>query len=128
MKSTGFIMLTVCMLALAFFVKFIIDDKNKKNQVIDVTVILLNNCELADEAFMVKSIPDGKKAKFENGITKLKLKRSSKVILSANDKFEGFHYSGVPVNVDNTVELIADCNFPDRLDNIFESLRDQFNN
>ena len=65
-------------------------------------------------------------AKFENGITRLRLKRSSKVMLAANDKFEGFHYSGVPTSVTDRVELVADCNYSGRLDNIFESLRNQF--
>ncbi len=110
----------------SIFINFIIKDIKKKNEIINVSVVLVNKCELADEAFMVSSIPENKTAKFENGITRIKLKRSSKLVLAANDKFEGFHYSGIPVEVSNRVELVADCNYSGRLDNIFESLRDQF--
>ena len=55
------------------------------------------------------------------------LKRSSKIKLQASDEFPGFHFSSLAVEVDREVDLIADCSNSDRLDNIFDSLKDQFN-
>ena len=126
MKITKIFLLFSALAIFTFFINYAIEDFRKKNEVINVSIILVNKCELADEAFMVNSIPENKIAKFENGITRLRLKRSSKVMLAANDKFEGFHYSGVPTSVTDRVELVADCNYSGRLDNIFESLRNQF--
>ena len=104
------------------FINYVAKDIQKNNETIDVYIVLINECELADEAFMVSSIPENKTAKFENGITRIKLKRSSKVMLSANDKFEGFHYSGIPIKVSERIELIAECDYTGRLDNIFDKL------
>jgi len=96
------------------------------NEIIKVHIKLINNCELYDKAFMVKSIPSGKIAKFQDKTATLFLERSSKVKLEANNSFPGFHFSSLPVKVDTNVDLIADCSNSERLDNIFDSLNEQF--
>ena len=55
------------------------------------------------------------------------LKRSSKLQLIASEDFPGFHFSNIQVDANYNTQLIADCTNSDRLDNIFDSLKKQFN-
>ena len=97
------------------------------NEVIKVNINLVNNCELYDRAFMVKAFPSNKTTKFKDKTATMFLTRSSKIKLEASDEFPGFHFSSIAVKVDYEVDLVADCSNSDRLDNIFDSLKDQFN-
>ena len=101
--------------------------KKYNNEIIKVSIKLVNNCELYDKAFMVKAFPSNKITKFKDKKAIMFLKRSSKIKLEASDEFPGFHFSSLAVKVDREVDLIADCSNSDRLDNIFDSLKDQFN-
>ena len=101
--------------------------KKYNNEVIKVSIKLVNNCELYDKAFMVKAFPSNKTTRFKDKKATMFLTRSSKIKLEASDEFPGFHFSSLAVKVDNQVDLIADCSNSDRLDNIFDSLKDQFN-
>ena len=101
--------------------------KKYNNEVIKVSIKLVNNCELYDKAFMVKAFPSNKKTKFKDKKATMFLTRSSKIKLEASDEFPGFHFSSLAVKVDHEVDLVADCSNSDRLDNIFDSLKDQFN-
>ena len=97
------------------------------NEIIKVHIKLINNCELYDKAFMVKAFPSNKTTKFKDKKATMFLTRSSKVKLEASDEFPGFHFSSLAVKVDYDIDLVADCSNSDRLDNIFDSLKDQFN-
>ena len=121
------IILSVLLLATTFGIVKIINFENKKNEVIKVKISLVNKCELYDKAFMVKAIPSQKTAKFSDGVAIMYLKRSSKVMLAVNDDYPGFHFTSIPKNVAYNTKLIADCSNSERLDNIFDSLRNQFN-
>ena len=101
--------------------------EKKKNQIIKVQISLINNCEFYDKVFMVKASPSGKTAKFTDKKAIMYLKRASKVKLVVSDEFPGFHFSSLPVDVSYNTKLIADCSNSDRLDNIFDSLKKQFN-
>ena len=85
-----------------------------------------NNCELVDGAFMVSTYPQKTNAFFENKKATMYLKRSSKVQLQASNKYEGFHYSSIPVKVKNNLILEANCSEEGRLEDIFDSLNKQF--
>ena len=76
---------------------------------------------------MVKAIPSGKTSKFTDKRAIMYLKRSSKVKLVVSDQFPGFHFSSLPADVSYNTKLVADCSNSDRLDNIFDSLKKQFN-
>jgi len=97
------------------------------NEIIKVEINLVNNCELYDRAFMVRAVPSNKTAKFKDKKATMFLTRNSKVKLEANNEFPGFHFSSLPANVNRKVDLVADCSKSERLDNIFESLKNQFN-
>ena len=103
------------------------NSKEYNNEVIKVSIQLVNNCELYDKAFMVKAFPSKKTIKFKDKKATMFLTRSSKIKLEASDEFPGFHFSSLAVKVDNEVNLVADCSNSDRLDNIFDSLKNQFN-
>ena len=112
---------------LAFLLVKLSELEKEKNEIIKVQITLDNKCELFDKVFMVKAIPSGKTAKFLNRKAEMFLTRSSKVQLFVSDEYPGFHFSSIPVNVSYNTKLIADCSNSDRLDSIFESLKNQFN-
>ena len=112
---------------LAFILVKLLELEKEKNEIIKVQITLDNKCELFDRVFMVKAIPSGKTAKFLNRKAEMFLTRSSKVQLFVSDEYPGFHFSSIPVNVSYNTKLIADCSNSDRLDSIFESLKNQFN-
>ena len=122
-----FSFITVFLLILFFGIFKLLKLEQKKNQIIKVQISLVNNCELYDKVFMVKASPSGKTAKFIDKRAIMYLKRASKVKLVVSDEFPGFHFSSLPVDVSYNTKLVADCSNSDRLDNIFDSLKRQFN-
>ena len=99
-----------------------------KQSYIDVTIKLLNKCEdLVDDAFMVVSTTEKKSAYFIDGIAKMILEENSKIRLEASLKYPGFAYDGIPKRISKEVTLVAECTTSDRLEGIFDSMREQFN-
>ena len=115
------------LLIISFGIFQLLKLEQKKKQVIKVQISLINNCELYDKVFMVKASPSGKTARFIDNKAIMYLKRASKVKLIVSDEFPGFHFSSLPVDVSYNTKLVADCSNSDRLDNIFDSLKKQFN-
>ena len=58
----------------------------------------VNNAQKFETAY-----PENKNAFFENKKATMYLKRSSKVQLQANNKYDGFHYSSIPVKVEENL-------------------------
>ena len=126
MRILKFLFFPFLFILFIFLIKYFIDKKEYDNQVIKVDIILKNNCELIDSAFMVSTYPENKNAFFENKKATMYLKRSSKVQLQANKKYDGFHYSSIPVKVQENLILEANCTEEGRLEEIFDSLNKQF--
>ena len=126
MRILKFLFFTFLFILFIFLIKYFINKKEYDNQVIKVDIILKNNCELIDSAFMVSTYPENKNAFFENKKATMYLKRSSKVQLQANKKYDGFHYSSIPVKVQENLILEANCTEEGRLEEIFDSLNKQF--
>ena len=126
MRISKFLFLPVLILLLVFLIRYLIEKQEFNNQIIKVDITLKNNCELIDSAFMVSTYPENKNSFFENKKTTMYLKRSSKVQLQANNKYEGFHYSSIPVKVKENLVLEANCTEEGRLEEIFDSLNKQF--
>ena len=126
MRISKFLFLLVLTILFVFLIKYLIKKQEYNNQVIKVDITLKNNCELIDSAFMVSTYPENKNSFFENKKTTMYLKRSSKVQLQANNKYEGFHFSSIPVKVEKDVILEANCSDEGRLEDIFNSLKEQF--
>ena len=126
MSLSKFLFLTIFFLTFVFLVKFYVEQEEYNNQIMKVNITLKNNCELIDSAFMVSTYPDEKYAFFENKKATMYLKRASKVQLKASNKYEGFHYSSIPVKVKKNLVLEANCTEEGRLEEIFDSLNNQF--
>ncbi len=126
MRISKFLFLPILILLFVFLIKYLIEKQEYNNQVIKVDITLKNNCELIDSAFMVSTHPENKNAFFENKKATMYLKRSSKVQLQANNKYDGFHYSSIPVKVQESLILEANCTEEGRLEEIFDSLNKQF--
>ena len=117
----------VTTLLIVYIVVQLFEIEKEKNKIIKVQITLDNKCEFFDKVFMVKAIPSGKSAKFIDKKAEMFLKKSSKVQLVVSDEFPGFHFTSIPVDVSYNTKLVADCSNSERLDNIFESLKNQFN-
>ena len=126
MSLKSALMMLLILLFLLTIGIFYFKHQKYQNQIIKVDIFLQNNCELIDAAFMVSSYPEGNTSYFENKKAIMYLKRSSKVQLQASNKYEGFHYSSVPVNVENNLVLEANCTEEGRLQDIFKSFKEQF--
>tara|TARA_Y100000590_G_scaffold429887_1_gene542903 strand:- start:47 stop:433 length:387 start_codon:yes stop_codon:yes gene_type:complete len=126
MTIRSFLLTFILFLFACTLLWYFIKQQKFRNEVIKVNITLQNNCELIDSAFMVSSHPENKNAHFENKKAIMYLKRSSKVQLQANNKYEGFHYSSIPVKVEKEVILEANCTEEGRLEDIFNSLKEQF--
>ena len=114
-------------LLLIYIVSQLLEIEKERDKIIKVQITLDNKCEFFDKVFMVKAIPSGKSAKFIDKKAEMFLKKSSKVQLVVSDEFPGFHFTSIPVAVSYNTKLVADCSNSERLDNIFESLKDHFN-
>ena len=122
-----FIFSLIAILLLIYIVVQLLEIEKEKNKIIKVQITLENKCDFFDRVFMVKAIPSGKSARFIDNKAEMFLKKSSKVQLVVSDEFPGFHFTSIPVDVSYNTKLVADCSNPERLDNIFESLKNQFN-
>ena len=122
-----FIFTLAAILLLVFMVIQLLEIEKEKNKIIKVQITLDNKCEFFDKVFMVKAIPSGKSARFVDKKAEMFLKKSSKVQLVVSDEFPGFHFTSIPVDVSYNTKLVADCSNSERLDNIFDSLKNQFN-
>ena len=122
-----FIFTLAAILLLVYMVIQLLEIEKEKNKIIKVQITLDNKCEFFDKVFMVKAIPSGKSARFVDKKAEMFLKKSSKVQLVVSDEFPGFHFTSIPVDVSYNTRLFADCSNSERLDNIFDSLKNQFN-
>ena len=126
MSLKSFLVFSVFVLLITILIWYMFKQQRYRDQIIKVNITLQNNCELSDSVFMASSYPENKNAYFENKKAVMYLKRSSKVQLQASNKYEGFHYSSVPVEVESNVILKANCSEEGRLEDIFNSLKEQF--
>ena len=122
-----FIFTLAAVVLLVYMVIQLLEIEKEKNKIIKVQITLDNKCEFFDKVFMVKAIPSGKSVRFVDKKAEMFLKKSSKVQLVVSDEFPGFHFTSIPVDVSYNTNLVADCSNSERLDNIFDSLKNQFN-
>lgn len=122
-----FIFTLASVVLLVYMVIQLLEIEKEKNKIIKVQITLDNKCEFFDKVFMVKAIPSGKSVRFVDKKAEMFLKKSSKVQLVVSDEFPGFHFTSIPVDVSYNTNLVADCSNSERLDNIFDSLKNQFN-
>ncbi len=105
---------------------WIVAGQAERDAPLRVQVTLVNRCELIDAAFMVVSEPDGARAAFDRGVAFIDTRKSSRVYLTVNDKFPGFHFESPKKDAAPTVVLTAECGLSDRVDRTIDAMRDQF--
>lgn len=105
---------------------WIVAGQAERDEPLRVQVTLVNRCELIDAAFMVVSEPDGARATFDRGVAFIDTRKSSRVYLTVNDRFPGFHFESPKKDVAPTVVLTAECGLSDRVDRTIDAMRDQF--
>ena len=111
----------------ALVLVILLDKTDLKPQIINAKITLINKCELNDDAFMVVTEPSRITAQFVDKVAQMRLYKNEMVRLEANIKYSDFVYDGVPKKAKLKVELIANCDTSDRLEGIFDSMREQFN-
>lgn len=105
---------------------WIVAGQADRDEPLRVQVTLVNQCELIDGAFMVVSEPDGVRATFDRGVAFLDTRKSSRVYLTANDKYPGFQFESPKKDAAPSVVLTAECGLNDRVDRTIDAMRDQF--
>lgn len=105
---------------------WIVSAQSERDTPLRVQVTLVNRCELIDDAFMVISEPDGARATFDRGVAFLEIRQSSRVYLTANDKYPGFHFESPRKDAAPSVVLVAECGANDRVDRTLDAMRGQF--
>jgi hypothetical protein len=78
-----------------------------------VQVTLKNECTYAENAFMVKVMPNGPRAEFYGGKAVINARRNEKIKLIANERYPFISYEDAAVKVAPEVTLIARCYDPE---------------
>ncbi len=90
-----------------------------------VQVKIDNHCEVANEAFMAISEPDGAKAYFNGDLALLRTRSNSKVYVRSSDKYPAFYFESPRVDAAKKITIKTECQ-PERVQRTLESLKKQF--
>lgn len=91
-----------------------------------VTVELVNQCELIDDAFMAVSEPDGQRAYFANRIAILETRSDAYVAVRASDRYPGVAYESSRVRAASDLRFTVNCGLSERVERTLDALRDRF--
>ena len=103
-----------------------IDQKKVKATYAKVSIELINTCQVFDDAFVVKVEPTGQIAFFNDKKTEIYVRMDHKIRLAASPKFPDFVYDGEFVEAGPHVQLIANCDAPERIQKTLDALKNQF--
>ena len=93
-----------------------------------VEVLLDNQCELIEGAFMAVSEPDGQKASFDRGRAVLHTYSDAKISVRANDRYPAFRFESPKVQAAPSVTITTRCDDGERIDRTLDAMRGQFGN
>ena len=93
---------------------------------IEVVVTLDNKCELVDDAFMVRVMPDWPTALFEGKTARVMARKNQRVKLVANARYPGFDFEGDEDNAAPRITLVAICDSTGRFDATSSNMKKQF--
>ncbi len=79
-----------------------------------------------DDAFVVQVEPTGQIAFFNDQKTEIYVRMDHKIRLAASPQFPDFVYDGEVVEVRPHVQLIANCDPPERIQKTLDALKNQF--
>ncbi|MFM1880973.1 MAG: hypothetical protein RLZZ344_1207 [Pseudomonadota bacterium] len=121
------LLVTVLVILVGLFFYFQVFSRIGRPVLIEVEVTLENRCELPDDVFMVKAMPNGPQAAFSGGKARLMAFTGKRVKLVANSRFPGFNFEGDEANVAPRVTLEAVCESQQRFRDTSKSMREGFN-
>ena len=90
------------------------------------TFTLVNECPLADSAFVVKNPSTHRTAPFSNGVAKMMVTEGTRVKLEISASFPDASFAGGTVRAMPETRMVADCGTPDRMRNTMRALSEQF--
>lgn len=96
-------------------------------KLIEVEVTLENRCELPDDVFMVRAMPNGPQASFSGGKARLLAYTGRRLKLVASSRYPGFNFEGDEADVKPKVSLTAICEHQQRFRETSKSMREGFN-
>jgi hypothetical protein len=111
--------------AFAAFVYVMLADVGPPKPV-EVVVTLDNTCELTDEAFMVKVMPNGPTAFFEGKTARVVAMSNQRIKLVANSRYPGFDFEGDEADAQPRITLVAICDSTSRFDATSSQMKKQF--
>lgn len=96
-------------------------------ELLDVRIVLDNQCEFSEGAFMVVSEPSGQRAYFRDGRARMRVYSNEKLRLAANAEFPRVTFDSPSVKVKPELVMVADCGgSSERLKRTFEELQNKF--
>ncbi len=89
-------------------------------------VTLDNKCDMPDDVFMVRVMPNGVSASFSSGTARISAMSSQRLKLVANRKYPGFDFEGDEANAAPKVTLTAICDHNSRFEETSKAMRQGF--
>ena len=87
------------------------------------TVTLNNQCDMPNDVFMVRVMPNGVSASFSGNTARISAMSNQRLKLVANRKYRGFDFEGDEANVAPKVTLIAICDHNLRFEEASKAMR-----
>jgi hypothetical protein len=89
-------------------------------------VTLDNKCDMPDDVFMVRVMPNGVSASFSSGTARISAMSNQRLKLVANRKYPGFDFEGDEANAAPKVTLTAICDHNSRFEETSKAMRQGF--
>jgi hypothetical protein len=121
------LLITILVILGGLFFYFQVFSRIGRPVLIAVEVTLQNRCELPDDVFMVKAMPNGPQAAFSGGKARILAYTGRRLKLVANSRYPGFDFEGAEANVAPKVTLEAICESQQRFRDTSKSIREGFN-
>ena len=89
-------------------------------------VTLDNKCDMPNDVFMVRVMPNGVSASFSSGTARISAMSNQRLKLVANRKYPGFNFEGDEANAAPKVTLTAICDHNSRFEETSKAMRQGF--
>lgn len=93
---------------------------------VQAVVTLENKCEMPDDVFMVRVMPNGVSANFSGGTARISAMSNQRLKLVANRKYRGFDFEGDEAKVAPKITLTAICDHNSRFEETSKAMRRGF--
>ena len=94
--------------------------------IVQSVVTLDNKCDMPNDVFMVRVMPNGVSASFSSGTARISAMSNQRLKLVANRKYPGFNFEGDEANAAPKVTLTAICDHNSRFEETSKAMRQGF--